>query len=289
MLAFSWPLALIQLGRLCISQVFSSVLVHRNLLILASSQGFSQLPHTSGPLCSQYSLPGCSFPSVHRSTMCSHKCNSLNRSLSESGFNRATSWRLHPPPCPHCSGSGRPYLSTGAFTSPNPCLPFRFPTHFSFPWVSHSPSSIKNPLTLGPPPADGSTRDRELLPHPALPFARCLQLNTTPYYGEDGLTSRSLKSRCFKQKDQPPRPCQGNSTISLLRGNLSYRVKDQGKRIWRPGIQCASGQLQHPAWPSRHLDISLLLPFLQWILMTAEQLACSTHSASAPASKETCL
>lgn len=266
MLAFAWLLALIQLGRLCISQVFSSVLVHRNLLILASSQGFSQLPHTSGPLCSQYSLPGCSFPSVHPATMCSHKCNSLSRSLSESGFNRVASWRLHPP-CPHRSGSGRPYLPTGAFTPPNPCLPFRFPTHFPFLWVSHSPSSIKSPLTLGTPPADGSTRDRELLPHPALPSACCLKLNTTPYYGEDGLTSRSLKSRCFKQKDQPPRPMPRKLHHKSPPGQP--QLQSQGPRkedveAWHSVcLRPAPGAFppEHPAWPSRHLDISLLPPF----------------------------
>lgn len=281
MLAFSWPLALSQL---CISQVFSSVLVHWKVLILASFQGFSQLLHTSGPLCSQYSLPGCSFPFVHPSTMCSHKCNNLNRSLSESGFNRAESWRLHPLALTP-QGLDSPYLPIG---SPNPCLPFRFPTHFPFPRVSHSPSSIKNPLTLATPPADGCTRDRELLPHPALPSASCLKLSTTPYYGGDGLTSRSLKSRCFEQKDQPPRPMPRKLHHKSPPGQP--QLQRQGpKERGRGGLAFAVPQASSRCVPSRHLDISLLPPLLQWISITAEQLACSSHSASAPASKETCL
>lgn len=222
--------------------------------------------------------------------MCSHKLNNLNkkkRSHSANGFNRATSWKLRPP----AQGLDSPHLPTGDFTSPNLCLPFRFPTHSPFPQVSHSPSSIKNPLTLGP--TDGSTIDGELLPDPGLPSAHCLKLSTTSHYGEDGLTSRSLESQCFKQKDQPPRPTTRKVHHKSPPGQP--RLQSQGPRkedmVTRHSgcLGPAPGGLppEHPDWPTRHLHISLLPPFLQWILIPTEQLACSSHSASEPASKET--
>lgn len=95
------------------------------------------------------------------------------------------------------------------------------------------------------------------------------------------------------RKINHPDPCQGNSTISLLQGNLGRRVKDQGKRMWRPSIQCASDQLPVVSLQStqpgpQDTRTSLFSPpLLQWISIPADQLACSSQCASAPVSRET--
>lgn len=128
------------------------------------------------------------------------------------------------------------------------------PTGFSL------PSSIK---TLGPPLGHGSTRDRELLTYLS---AHCSKLSTIPHYGGVGLTSRSLKPRWFKQKDQPPRPMPRKlhhksppgQPRPQSQGPRKEDVEAQHSVCLRP----ASGGFppEHPAWPTRHQDISLLSP-----------------------------